>query len=170
MNRIKRLSIITLAVCSLSSCAAQKEWRYSSFQKNPEYTLSQAQSICTGYAQNISKGAGNHRAKKTLNCASDGSLGYGSWNSNTSCYTSSNPIDELAAASKNIQAKRETFNNSYTSCLAQHGWNATLAKVSSGSSENYQLVKCRKPDGTVLSNKIMKRTCLSTHGGSVVWE
>ncbi len=162
--------LFLLSLLLLVGCAPQKKWQYSSFSEKPEYPLSQAKAICSGYADSFSQNAGNYKAKKYLDCNTSGNAWNGAWNSNTRCQTTSNEWDELSAAAKNVKAKRDSFNTIYKSCLAQHGWSARLEEIDTKPRERKpsKLYKCQRPDGTIMETTVNKLTCTMAYKGKVI--
>ncbi len=160
-----------IALLFLTACvSSQKAWQYSSFTDKPEYPLNQAKAICNGYADSISQNAGTYKAKRYIECNSSGNTWGNGWSGNTQCRQKSNQWDELSVASKNIRAKKESYDKVYIACLAQHGWNAKIYQPRSKPRKRklQRMIKCKKPDGTIMETEVNELTCKMAYKGSIV--
>lgn len=147
----------------MTSCVAtQGEWVYRKLSTKQNISLNQAQSICSGKANNSALNAPYRAADKTsINCTT---TSYMQGIYNTSCDQTANAIDILSARMDNQKVQNTVRQNTYSSCMAQNGWNATWLAKFDGSTpsgkdgENYNycldttennLVKCQYKDGLI---------------------
>ncbi len=159
-----RIYLILALLCMASCAEIQGEWVYSSLSDKRSVSLRQAQVMCDGRASNAALNAPQRSANKTLIKCTTTSYMLGTYN--TSCNQTASAIDILSARIENQRVQDKAKKNSYSSCMAHNGWNATwLAKSDDsiptgkdGDNYNYclnstenKLIKCQYEDGLIES-------------------
>lgn len=141
--------ILLPSACTQPSTSTELFWDYAPFEPTPKVSLQQAHSICNGYANNAAKSAGQNNSYS-------GTADFGS------------QITSMYINRANMQS---AYNNIYTSCMAQNGWNAQLLRRAISSEMNdrteIKLITCKKKDGEVMKIRITADACLY-NGGTVL--
>lgn len=148
-NRIKASSvffILMLSACAQSNTSSELFWDYAPFQSSPKIALQQAHSICDGYANNAANIAGRHN----------------SYPASTSDFGT-----QLTSIYINKANMQSAYNNIYTSCMAQNGWNAQLTRRVTSSESDIRLITCKKKNGETMKIQITTDACLY-NGGTVL--